>query len=274
MRKLIIAQEPLLLGDPQSGSRLNHRHCGVDGEAEGSARTRPTGGVHEPFRLTAVAYLRVSTDQQAESGLGLDAQRAGILQSADRLGLTVRDVFVDVISGGKAHQSRPQLLEAVGALHRGEVLLVAKRDRLGRNVFEMAMIERLVQKQRARVVSAAGEGNGDEPADWLMRQMVDTFAQYERILIAKRTKDALAVLRANNERAGNLPFGLQLAADGKHLEPAPVEQRIDATIRALAATVHSSKAITATLNAAGYTTRKGTPWRPEYVSRRLRKVAG
>jgi len=218
----------------------------------------------------------VSTDQQTESGLGLEAQRASITAAAARLGLALREIFTDAgISGALSIADRPALLQAVAALHRGNVLLVAKRDRLGRDVFEVAMIERLVAKHGARVVSAAGEGtDNDDPANVLLRGLVDLFAQHERLLIGVRTKQALAAKSVKGERVGNLPFGSQLGADGVHLEPAPVEQRILATIRSLRAELGSTRKIAEALNARGLTTRRGTPWRHEYVAHALRKVVG
>jgi DNA invertase Pin-like site-specific DNA recombinase len=107
----------------------------------------------------AIAYLRVSTDKQAESGLGLDAQEASVNAAATRLGLPLAATFTDAgTSGAMAIEGRPVLLDAVSALKRGDVLLVAKRDRIGRDVVAVAMIERLVTKRGARIVSAAGEG--------------------------------------------------------------------------------------------------------------------
>ena len=107
----------------------------------------------------AIAYIRVSTEQQADSGLGLEAQQASIEATASRLGLELSRTFVDAgTSGSLAIEDRPVLLDAVAALRRGDVLLVAKRDRLGRDVIAVAMIERLIAKRGARVVSAAGEG--------------------------------------------------------------------------------------------------------------------
>lgn len=107
----------------------------------------------------ALAYLRVSTDQQAESGLGLEAQEAAVRSAASRLRLDLGRVFVDAgTSGSLGIEDRPVLLEAVAALRRGDVLLVSKRDRIGRDVVAVALIERLISKRGARVVSAAGEG--------------------------------------------------------------------------------------------------------------------
>jgi DNA invertase Pin-like site-specific DNA recombinase len=68
----------------------------------------------------AIAYVRVSTDQQADSGLGLEAQQASIAASAVRLGLELSRTFVDAgTSGSLAIEDRPVLLDAVAALRRG-----------------------------------------------------------------------------------------------------------------------------------------------------------
>jgi len=95
----------------------------------------------------AVSYIRVSTEQQADSGLGLEAQRDSIAVAARRLGLELARTFVDAgTSGALGIEDRPILLDAVAALRRGDVLLVAKRDRLGRDVIAMAMIEGLIAR--------------------------------------------------------------------------------------------------------------------------------
>jgi site-specific DNA recombinase len=169
----------------------------------------------------AIAYLRVSTDQQAESGLGLEAQEAAVQSAAFRLRLTIARTFVDGGTSGKLGiEDRPVLLEAVAALRRGDVLLVAKRDRIGRDVIVVAMIERLVAKRDARVISAAGEGTeSDDPAGVLMRRLIDSFSEYERLIISARTRAALAAKRRRGERvSGIVPFGYRLAADGRTLE--------------------------------------------------------
>ena len=91
----------------------------------------------------AIAYLPVSTDQQAESGVGLEAQEATVCSAASRMELEMARVFVDPGTSGKPGiEDRPALLDAVGTLRRGDVLLVTKRDRPGRDVIAVALIER------------------------------------------------------------------------------------------------------------------------------------
>lgn len=96
----------------------------------------------------ALKYIRFPTDKQADSGLGLDAQRAAIDCAAKRLALEVRSVFQDAgLSGALEIQSRPGLMDAVAALGRGDCLIVAKRDRLGRDVVAVALVERLISRK-------------------------------------------------------------------------------------------------------------------------------
>jgi DNA invertase Pin-like site-specific DNA recombinase len=221
----------------------------------------------------AVAYLRVSTDQQAESRLGLDAQRTTVEACAARLGLPLANIVIDAgVSGRVAIEDRPALLDAVSSLRRGDVLLVAKRDRLGRDVIAVALIERLIAKRGARIVSAAGEGSdSDDPAGILMRRLIDSFAEYERLIIGARTKAALAAKRKRGERTSRFaPFGYQLASDGRRLVANPDEQAIRHTIQARHTAGRSMRAIAADLNQNGFRTRSGGAWRHEYIRNVLR----
>lgn len=217
---------------------------------------------------TAVAYLRVSTDEQA---LGPEAQRAAIERWAASAGVTVVAWYEDRgVSGGAALDRRPALLAALDALetHGAGLLVVAKRDRLARDVVLAAMIERLAARASARVVSAAGEGSdeGDDPSALLMRRMVDAFAEYERALIRARTKSALAVKKTRGERVGQVPFGYRLAADGRNLEADADEQATLAAVRSLRAEGRSLAAIADELNARGVPSR-GARWHKTTIAR-------
>ncbi len=216
----------------------------------------------------AYAYLRVSTDAQADSGLGLEAQRSAIDTAAARHQLAVVDVFTDAgLSGALELEDRPGLFAAVNALKRGDVLLVAKRDRLGRDVVAVAMLERLVARKGARILSAAGEGTeGTDAASMLQRRILDAFGEYERLIIGQRTKAALKAKRDRGERAGNLPFGYQLGADGQTLDVNTDEQRVIGLLRELRTAGYTLRQIADELNRQGFTTRRGTAWRHQYVA--------
>jgi DNA invertase Pin-like site-specific DNA recombinase len=215
----------------------------------------------------AIGYRRVSTQEQAGSGLGLDAQQAAIEAAAGRLALALGDTFTDAgISGGLPLEQRPALLAALDAVHRGDVLIVAKRDRLGRDLLNVAMLERLVERKHARIVSAAGEGTDDDgPTSILMRQIIDSFAQYERAIIRARTRAALQVKKNRGERIGGIPFGYQLADDGRTLLPHAEEQRALAVLRDLRGKGHTYQAIADELNRQGFRSRTGAPWVPQSV---------
>jgi DNA invertase Pin-like site-specific DNA recombinase len=148
------------------------------------------------------------------------------------------------------------------------VLIVAKRDRLGRDPIVVAMIEAAVVRQGARIASAAGEGtDSDDPTSMLMRRIVDAFSEYERLVIGARTKAALQAKKARGERVGHIPFGYRLAADGVHLEPDPVEQAIRGEILALARQGLSLRQIAKALNERGTFNRGGRLWNQVTVMR-------
>lgn len=123
------------------------------------------------------------------------------------------------------------------------------------------------------MVSAAGEGtDSDDPAALLMRRLIDSFAEYERALIAARTRAALAAKRRRGERvSGLVPFGHQLAVDGRRLLVDDSEQRTIETIGALRDAGGSLRGIADQLNRDGLRTRAGSLWRFEYVRRVLKR---
>lgn len=227
-----------------------------------------------PKSNLVIGYVRVSTDEQA---LGPDAQRAALVRWCSANGCELAGVHEDIgVSGGAELDARPGLLAALDALaaHGAGVLLVAKRDRLARDVVNAAMVERLAERAGARVRSAAGEGtDGDvaDPSAMLMRGIVDLFAQYERAVIRSRTKAALAVKRARGERVGDIPIGYA-ATDSGMLAADPREQAAVARIRCLRKDGASIRAIADSLNTEQVPARGGR-WHPTTVARVIRRLA-
>lgn len=174
-----------------------------------------------------VIYLRVSTDQQRESGLGIEAQRQMCLSYISKAGTpqSVLEYMDEGFSGSLELDKRPALLESISQLGKGDILLIAKRDRIGRDPIVNAMIERAVERKKARLISASGDVNdGNDPSSILMRRMVDAFAEYERLIIGARTKAALQVKKKKGERIGHIPYGYMLCTDNVHLEEDREEQ--------------------------------------------------
>lgn len=183
--------------------------------------------------MKIIAYTRVSTDEQS---LGLDAQKLSCERYAEQQGKILHEVFSDEgLSGALSFEKRPGILNAIASLEKGDILIVAKRDRLSRgDVMAMAMIEASVVRKGARIVSAAGEGTeSEDPSQVLMRRMVDAFGEYERLIIKSRTSAALQAKKSKGQRVGHIPFGHKLAEDGIHLEIEPLEQEILQQLREL-----------------------------------------
>ncbi len=246
--------------------------------------TKPQGTIHPlaafSFRAhkgrtmqvsgsTGIAYLRVSTDEQRN---GPEAQRQAIEQWARREGIEVRAWYTDRgVSGASPIEQRPALLQALSDVRvlRASVLLVAKRDRLARDVLVAATIERALPRS-ARLVSCDGTGNGDSPADALMRTVIDGMSAYERALIRERTKRALHAKRGRGERVGSIPYGSRLTSDGTRLEPCEDEQRTIARIKALLAEGVSQRGIVRVLASEGLVSRNGRP----FLLTQVRRVLG
>lgn len=209
-----------------------------------------------------VSYLRVSTDRQGRSGLGLDAQRRavhGFLQVVR--GQLVQE-FIEIESG---HISdRPQLLEAQRACKRnGAVLLIAKLDRLARNV---AFIANLMESG-AEFVAA------DMPhASKLTIHILAAVAEHEREMISSRTKAALAVAKARGARLGNPSL-----ATFRGLAAGALQERADlfaSNVLPIIRDIQNSGAdslrdIAAALNARGIASAGGSAWHPNSVRRVL-----
>jgi DNA invertase Pin-like site-specific DNA recombinase len=220
--------------------------------------------------LLAVAYIRASKEEQK---LTADGQRASIEAWAAREGVQVSAWHIDQgVCSVTPVDERPALVAALASVkeHRAGVLVVAKRDRIARDVVISAMVGKAAKAAGAVIVSAAGEGNGSSPADEMMRGVCDVFSQYERSLIRSRTVAALAAKRAKNEKTGGLcPYGFELEADGIHLAPRADEQVIIRGVKELAASGFSQRSIVAECQARGWVSRVGRPLQLKQVQRML-----
>lgn len=140
----------------------------------------------------AIPYYRVSTDRQGISGLGLDAQRLAVKEYAARFNLELTDEFTEVESG--TLNKRPVLNMALEQCKQNKaILLIAKLDRLGRNI---VFIATLMESD----VEFVAVDNPD--ANKLMLHIMAAFAEYERDQISQRTKAALAEAKKRGVKLG------------------------------------------------------------------------
>lgn len=221
----------------------------------------------------AIAYVRASKREQR---LSPEAQRAAIESWAARERVRVAAWYIDHgVRSITPLEHRPALCEALAAVrpHKSTVLVVAKRDRIARDVLLAASIERAVSMAGARLVSACGEGNGDSLADAFIRTVIDGAAQYAHGLIRARTTAALAAKRARGERVGAVPFGFALHADGVRLVADRGEQTTIARARRLRARGLSLRAVASRLAVEGRVSRSGRRFMAEQVARMLNQRA-
>jgi len=190
-----------------------------------------------------VSYLRVSTDRQGQSGLGLEAQRRAVTDFLNGGAWKLVAEFVEVESGAK--NDRPKLAEALALCRaHGAKLVIAKLDRLSRNAHF------LLGLQNAGVQFVAA----DMPeANEMIVGIMAVVAQAERKMISKRTKDALAAAKVRGRKLGgwrgkHVPTtedraaasaAIKAKANARAADLAPIVSRLDPddsmSLRALAA---------------------------------------
>lgn len=198
-----------------------------------------------------IAYVRVSTDEQAGSRAGLAAQRSAIAGEVARRGWKLLDVVEDA-GYSAATLDRPGLTAVLARLDRREadVLLAAKLDRLSRSVHDFTGLMRRAERQRWALRVLDVDVDTSTPSGALFAHVVSAISEYERALIGQRTRDALAA-----KRAAGVVLGRPVL-----LDPA-VAHRIHAR-RAAGATL---QAITDELNVEGVSTPTGRRWSPALV---------
>lgn len=155
-------------------------------------------------RPLALGYLRVSTDEQADSGAGLAAQESTLRLEAERRGWDLQLVTDAGVSGGVPADQRPGLGAALEALEAGQAdaLMVAKLDRMSRSAADGASIMERAQQQGWSLVSLDLGIDTSTPTGEVMANVMLSFARLEKRLISDRTKAALAAKRAAGVRLG------------------------------------------------------------------------
>ncbi len=211
-----------------------------------------------------VAYLRVSTQRQGYSGLGLEAQRE-IIQNYLRETKPIFE-YVEVESGRKTDKGRPKLKEALSQCRTyGAKLIVAKLDRLARNVsFLSALLDSDVE-----IVFC------DFPqANKMVLHILASISQYEAELISTRTRQALAAKKARGCKLGNpehlmdkheTAIANSNKTNRKKAEENPNNRRAVAMLKILVEKGMTLKEMIETLNKEGFVTSKGYEFRPSQV---------
>ena len=209
---------------------------------------------------TMIGYLRVSTEEQANSGLGLDAQRDTIQRYADAHGW---DVVWHVDEGLSAKSlDRPQLQAALTRLHvtpkRRDVdgIVVAKLDRLSRSVHDFSGLLKLATSRKWAVVAIDLGVDTSTPTGKLVANVMMSVAEWEREVIGERTSAAMQAAKRAGRHMGRV---------------SKLSEATGARLLALRAT-HTLVATADALNAEGHTTPTGAPWTENAVCKAHKRL--
>lgn len=209
--------------------------------------------------MRVIGYLRVSTDEQARSGLGLDAQSATVQAEADRRGWEhVEWVTDEGVSGGTAPCDRDGLGQVLATIGSGDVVIVAKLDRLSRSALDfLDLADRAESEGWSLIVLDLGL-DMTTPMGRFTATILAAVAELERQLIAARTREALASLKAQGQRLGR---PVELPDDVRH-RIADARERGD-TFQAIADRLNDEEVPTA----------RGGTWHSATVLKVCRSVA-
>jgi len=211
----------------------------------------------EPLRV--IAYVRVSTEEQARSGAGIAAQRRLIGRACRERGWQLVAIEADEAASGKSTRNRPALARTLDALEAGDAggLIVAKLDRLSRSVRDFCEMLDRSQRQRWALVCLDLGLDTSTPTGKFTAQIIAAVAELERELIGQRTREALAEKRAAGVHIGR---------------PQSIPPNLAERIRAMRAAGATLEGICDTLTAEGIPTpRGGAQWRPSSIVRALRR---
>ena len=177
--------------------------------------------------MKIIAYIRVSSDKQADSGMSLEVQESQIRKYAELYDIGLSEIIVDAGESAKSLK-RPGMLRLIELMDSNlcQGVLIVKLDRLTRSVKDLCyLLERYFSKDKI-LISVQEKIDTNSAMGRMVMNVVMSISQWEREATSERTKAILQHKKGNGERTGNIPFGYKLADDGVHLEKALSEQRV------------------------------------------------
>ena len=220
--------------------------------------------------MKAIGYVRVSTQGQAEDGVSLDAQEAKVRAWADLNGADDVVIFRDEGISGKRSDNRPGLQAALGAVGKGDALIVYSLSRLSRSTKDTLILSETLLKKEADLVSLSERIDTTTAAGKMVFRMLAVLSEFERDQISDRTRFALAHKKAQGEKTGgDVPFGYKVRG-GKLVRHAEEQKAID-RIMDLNGKGESLRSICRRLEEAGIARKRGSrSWHPVTVQRIIR----
>jgi DNA invertase Pin-like site-specific DNA recombinase len=230
--------------------------------------------------MKVVAYLRVSTDRQAEEGHGLDVQEEAIRAWAKKQGHRIVTWTGDEgVSGSNSLDNRIGLADAVSAIRTGVAtgLVVYRLDRLARDLIVQETLLAEIKRGGGEVLSTSAAEAGyltddpDDPSRKLIRQVLGAVSEYERSMIALRLRSG----RRRKHEQGGFAYGsprFGFKAEHGALVPDDEQQVTVRRIAALRSEGASLRAIAEALAAEGFTPKRGGRWHTETIRRICRRL--
>ena len=216
----------------------------------------------------AVAYVRVSTEKQADAGQSLEAQQAKVTAYAGLYDLELVEVIVDAGESAKS-LNRPGLTRALAMLKSGQAdaLVVVKLDRLTRSVRDLGeLVDRYFANGKAALLSVSEQIDTRSAAGRLVLNVLASVSQWEREAIGERTAAVMQFkAKAGEYTGGRAPYGFRVEAG--RLVPVEAEQEVLAAAREAKAKGLSLRAIARVLEQRGVLSRVGKAFAPTQIAR-------
>lgn len=220
--------------------------------------------------MKVIGYVRVSTDEQAEKGLSLEAQEEKIkayckVKDWELIGI-VRD------EGASAKNlDREGIKKILNMIERNEIdiLIVFKLDRLTRSVKDLNFLLELFEKKNISLVSLSENFDTTTATGRLMLNLLASVSQWEREVIGERTKAVMRYLKENQKVYSRPVYGYDIVGD--RLIPNPKEQRIIKLMKELREQGFSYREIAEYLEEEGIPTKRGGRWKANTVRKILKE---
>jgi len=251
---------------------MTYTLCYVDAGWYAKGRESPPRGT--PMRV--IAYCRVSTTDQAENGISLEAQQGRMQAYAALYGLMIVEMIVDTESAKSLH--RPGLQRALALLRAGEAegLLIVRLDRLTRSIADWQdLIDAYFGERGGKQLLSVNDSiDTRTAAGRLVLNIITSISQWEREIVSERTREALRHKISRGERCGRIRFGFNLADDGVSLVENPGEQQALTLMRDLRAAGRTLREIAAELTRRNIPTKGGKVlWKHQTVAQILGRAA-
>jgi site-specific DNA recombinase len=183
-------------------------------------------------------------------------------------------IFFDKgISGDAKISKRIALIEAIDVLSKGDTLYIYSFSRVARDSFLQLWLEREVKSRKANLISATEEEHcGDTPEKRMMRVILSAVNEYEKEVIAIRTKSARKTMRKNNRYCGGKrEYGYKVIGQG--LVAVPHEQEVISNVISWKDSGMTLQAITDRLNKENTLSSTGVSWHYQSVRNLVKRVA-